>query len=157
MIRYLADENGTLDLGRDLHKVLAPGSVVFLHGDLGAGKTTLVRGFLRAAGFAGAVKSPTFTVVEEYCLLNYSVHHFDLYRLASPDELEWLGFRDYLRTDAICFIEWPEHAEDLLPIPDLDLTLRFMNSGRSAEMAAPGPSGLALMNRLTRRSCQQRS
>lgn len=147
MIRLLADERETLELGRDLHDVLPPGTLVFLHGDLGAGKTTLVRGFLRAAGFAGTVKSPTFTIVEEYHLVTCTVHHFDLYRLASPDELEWLGFRDYLRGDAICFIEWPERAGALLPIPDLELTLRFTDPGRSAELAAPGSSGLELLYR----------
>jgi tRNA threonylcarbamoyladenosine biosynthesis protein TsaE len=151
MMRFLADESETLALGRELYDVLPPGALVFLHGDLGAGKTTLVRGFLRAAGFADAVKSPTFTVVEEYHLVTCTVHHFDLYRLGSPDELEWLGFRDYLRGDAICFIEWPERAGALLPVPDLELTLRYTDAGRSAELIAPGPKGLELLDRLVRR------
>lgn len=151
MILYLAEESDTLDLGRALHHVLPLGSIVFLHGDLGAGKTTLVRGFLRAAGYGGAVKSPTFTVVEEYRFPTCTIHHFDLYRLANADELEWLGFRDYLRSDAICFVEWPERAEGLLPIPDLDVTLRFTNPGRSAEVIAPESIALALTERLSRR------
>lgn len=133
---YLADEAATLVLGAALLGLLKPGSVVFLHGDLGAGKTTLVRGLLRAAGHQGAVKSPTFTLVEEYSLHDLTLYHFDLYRLASPDELEWFGFRDYLRSDSICLIEWPERGGDALPPPDLSLELTVQLPGRVATVEA---------------------
>ncbi|MCU0734013.1 MAG: tRNA (adenosine(37)-N6)-threonylcarbamoyltransferase complex ATPase subunit type 1 TsaE [Methylotetracoccus sp.] len=138
---FLADEAATLELGRRLFGVLTPGMIVFLRGDLGAGKTTLVRGFLRAAGFQGPVKSPTFTVVEEYVLDTSTVYHFDLYRLTSAEELEWLGFRDYLRDDSLCFIEWPERGEGALPHPDLDLRLTPDGSSRIALLVASRPAG----------------
>ena len=141
MTRHLADEAATLDLGRALFRSLAPGSVIFLHGNLGAGKTTLVRGFLRAAGYHGPAKSPTFTLVEEYRLASLAVYHFDLYRLQSAEELECLGFRDYLRADALCFIEWPEHGEGALPLPDLTITLEISGPGRLATLSAASASG----------------
>ena len=115
MIRLLPDEAATRALGSALFGRLTGGTLVFLEGDLGAGKTTLVRGFLRAAGYPGAVKSPTFTLVEEYRLADYSVFHFDLYRLKSPDELEWMGFRDYLQSEAVCLPEAVVTCRQLLP------------------------------------------
>lgn len=139
MIVRLPDEQATLALGRRLCGVLQPGFVVFLRGNLGAGKTTLVRGFLRAAGYRGAVKSPTFTLVEEYALDALTVCHFDLYRVSSPDELAWFGFRDYLRDDTLCFIEWPERGGDELPTPNLAIELTVDPPGRVATIeAGPG-------------------
>ncbi len=108
--------------------------IVFLHGDLGAGKTTLVRGVLRAAGFAGTVKSPTFTLVEEYRIQGRIIYHFDLYRLAEPEELEWIGMRDYFAEPAICFIEWPEKGAGMLPQPDCSITLSIQGDGRLLEI-----------------------
>lgn len=129
---FLPDEAATLALGRRLFEFLKPGSLVFLRGTLGAGKTTLVRGLLRAAGHQGAVKSPTFTLVEEYALPGLTLYHFDLYRLTSPDELEWFGFRDYLRSDSLCLIEWPERGGDTLPAPDFSIELELDLPGRAA-------------------------
>lgn len=146
--RHLADEAETLAFGRLLQRAVAPGTIVFLRGNLGAGKTTLVRGYLRATGFQGPVKSPTFTVVEEYRLNGAEVLHFDLYRLGTPDELEWLGIRDYLRGDVVCFIEWPERGEDVLPMPDLDITLTISGSGRQAAIAAPSTEGREILSRI---------
>ncbi|RYU60543.1 tRNA (adenosine(37)-N6)-threonylcarbamoyltransferase complex ATPase subunit type 1 TsaE [Methylolobus aquaticus] len=143
---FLPDEAATLALGRRLFECLKPGSLVFLRGTLGAGKTTLVRGLLRAAGHQGAVKSPTFTLVEEYALPGLTLYHFDLYRLSSPDELEWFGFRDYLRSDSLCLIEWPERGGDALPAPDLSIELELDLPGREAriEAAPDGDSELLL-------------
>jgi tRNA threonylcarbamoyladenosine biosynthesis protein TsaE len=127
---YLPDEAATLAFAAGLKATLPPGCVVFLHGDLGAGKTTLVRGYLRACGYQGAVKSPTYTLVEEYPLADRTVYHFDLYRLNNPEELEWMGVRDYFRPDSLCFVEWPEKGEGFLPPPDLDIYLEPEDTGR---------------------------
>jgi tRNA threonylcarbamoyladenosine biosynthesis protein TsaE len=110
------------------------GDALLLYGDLGAGKTTLVRGFLRAAGHKGTVKSPTYTLVEEYKVNGQVFFHFDLYRLVDPEELEWIGIRDYFDRDAICFIEWPERGQGWLPEADLVINLKPENSGRQVEI-----------------------
>lgn len=110
------------------------GRVIFLHGDLGAGKTTLVRGFLRALGVTGSVKSPTFTVVESYEVNNRLVHHFDLYRLNDAEELEQLGIREYLDQENICFFEWPEKAQNNLPSPHISCYIDILKDGRNVRI-----------------------
>jgi len=107
------------------------GKVIFLYGDLGAGKTTLVRGLLRELGYEGNVKSPTFTLVETYELQNITLHHFDLYRLHDPDELENIGIRDYVEMGSICIIEWPEKAQFYLPLPHLSCYIDILHDGRN--------------------------
>lgn len=144
----LPDEPATLRLAALVFACLPTGSRVFLHGDLGAGKTTFVRGYLRAAGFTGPVKSPTFTLVEEYTLPNFTLFHFDLYRLHDPEELEWIGLRDYLRPDATSFIEWPEHGTGYLPEPDLDIELRYQDHGRLAVLLPHGKRGSEVLKAL---------
>lgn len=145
MKQLLADEADTLAFGGRLFEALIPGCVVFLHGDLGAGKTTLVRGALRAGGYTGAVKSPTYTLVEEYRLEGTPIYHFDLYRLADPEELEWMGIRDFFRPDAICFVEWPERGAGLLPVADLDLSLLVHGASRQLLVLASTPCGEAVV------------
>lgn len=132
MKRILQDTEQTEQLGAFLWQCLPSPCLVFLSGDLGAGKTTLVRGFLRAAGYTGTVKSPTYTLVEEYNLPDHKFYHFDLYRLTDPEELEWLGIRDYIDENAMCFIEWPERGQGVLPQPDLWISLAVDGGGRSA-------------------------
>jgi tRNA threonylcarbamoyladenosine biosynthesis protein TsaE len=121
--RLLRSEEETAALGAQLATLLTPGMVVFLYGDLGAGKTTLVRGLLRALGVAGTVKSPTYTLVEPYRTANLAINHFDLYRLRDPYELEEMGIRDYLHGEAICLVEWPERGYPILQDCDLAVTL----------------------------------
>lgn len=132
----LPDEAATARLGAALLVELDGPALVLLAGDLGAGKTTLVRGFLRAAGHTGPVRSPTYTLVESYRAECGPVHHFDLYRLGDPLELEELGGRDYFAGDAWCFVEWPERAAGLLPPADLVIELAVLGTGRRATLRA---------------------
>lgn len=112
-------------LGERLAPGLRAGQLVFLYGELGSGKTTLVRGILRGLGHAGAVKSPTYTLVEPYNDLQPPVSHFDLYRLADARELEALGIRDQLDGRRVCLVEWPERGAGVLPRPDCSITIAF--------------------------------
>lgn len=130
MQKYLNNAEDTERFGAALWELVPSKCLIFLNGDLGAGKTTLVRGFLRAAGFTGAVKSPTYTLVEEYTIGSRKVFHFDLYRVVDPEELEWIGIRDYLAQNSVCFIEWPDMGKGFLPEPDSIITLITENFGR---------------------------
>ena len=128
--RIVGDEEATGALGAELAAVLHAPAVVRLEGPLGAGKTTLARGFLRALGHAGAVRSPTYTLVETYPFAGFEVHHLDLYRVADPDELEFLGIRDLAASDAIWLVEWAERGGDRLPAPDHVVRIAFEGAGR---------------------------
>ncbi len=123
-----------LALGARLARQFPHGGLITLHGDLGAGKTTLVRGLLRELGHTGVVKSPTYTLVEPYRVGGRDIYHFDLYRLADPEELEYMGIRDYLRPDALCLVEWPEQAGDALPAADLRVAIHHQGSARSVSL-----------------------
>ncbi|MBL6717262.1 MAG: tRNA (adenosine(37)-N6)-threonylcarbamoyltransferase complex ATPase subunit type 1 TsaE [Pseudomonadales bacterium] len=134
----MPDEAATLTLGAQLATLPCP-QVVYLYGDLGAGKTTLVRGALRALGYEGAVRSPTYTLLERYELGGKVIVHFDLYRLADPEELHALGLREMLEEVAMLFFEWPERGEGLLPPATLTLRFNLEGDGRRVHGAVPSP------------------
>ena len=121
-------------VGRRAATGVRGGQLVFLQGELGAGKTTWVRGLLRGLGYQGAVKSPTYTLLETYALERCNVYHFDLYRLNDPEELEQLAFRDYLDGRGVCLVEWPERGMDRLPEPDCLIVIEYDNGGRRLTM-----------------------
>lgn len=146
MLIKLLDERDTEALGAALWAALPEKCLLFLLGDLGAGKTTLVRGLMRAAGHHGPVKSPTFTLVEEYELTGRRVFHFDLYRLTDPEELEWMGMDDYLNQSALCCIEWPQMGAGLLPPADVEVTLSVNGNERTVELQIVNPSLIGRIN-----------
>ena len=147
MKRVLADAQETESLGARLGRVVTAG-IIYLNGDLGAGKTTLARGLLRGLGHTGKVRSPTYTLVEPYELESRRVYHLDLYRLADAEELEWLGLRDMLADPALLLVEWPERGSGYLPPADLTIHLDFSGDGRVASLVAATPAGQHWLDQL---------
>lgn len=127
---YLNNEAEMFAFAQEFAEQLKPGNVIYLKGDLGAGKTTLVRGILRAMGYQSPVKSPTFTIVEPYQLAETTIYHFDLYRIMDPEELDFIGIRDYATPETICLIEWPEKAQGYLPPADITCYIDIDGQGR---------------------------
>ncbi|MGY6772740.1 tRNA (adenosine(37)-N6)-threonylcarbamoyltransferase complex ATPase subunit type 1 TsaE [Gallibacterium sp. ZY190522] len=136
---FLANEEATIALGQKLSRFLLTPTqnfVIYLNGQLGAGKTTLTRSIIQAMGYQGNVKSPTYALVEEYHLSQKSIYHFDLYRLSDPEELEFIGFRDYFRENALCLLEWAEKGGDIIPQPDLLINIEYQEQARQITLIA---------------------
>ena len=153
----LGAEVATLACGARLAEVikteLTKGLIIYLHGDLGAGKTTLTRGVLRGLGYLGKVKSPTYTLLESYDIslnnnFNYTFYHYDLYRFTSEEEWEAAGFREHFNAKSICMVEWPEKAEYVLPAPDIHIYLSLYQLGRKIKFSAASPLGLECLKQL---------
>ena len=150
----LADTDATVMLGQHLARVIQlrdRGVVAYLNGDLGAGKTTLTRGFVQGMGHKGNVKSPTYTLVEPYELTPWQVYHFDLYRLADPEELEYMGIRDYFSEKSCAFIEWPEKGEGILQKADIVINLAYSGEHRVVDFSAENSEGEAVLALLSQR------
>ena len=146
----LADEAATLALGPRLGLALRPGLKVYLRGELGSGKTTLVRGALRALGYRGRVKSPTFALVEVYRVSSLYLYHFDFYRFENPQEWRDAGFREHFAGPGVCLVEWPERAGGLLPAPDLSVTLEHEHGdGRIARLRSGSEQGNQCLDQIT--------
>jgi tRNA threonylcarbamoyladenosine biosynthesis protein TsaE len=156
--RYLPDDAATHSVGEKLAKLAQAPLRIYLSGPLGAGKTALVRAFLRTLGVQGAIKSPSYALVEPYNFSNYSVYHFDFYRFFDQNEWEESGFRDYFEENAICLVEWPEKAGGLLPDADLEISLSYQlepgqqanpeSTGRRIEVSALSVKGQTLVEQL---------
>ncbi len=146
--KNLQDEQATIELGIELSLWVSAPLVIYLTGDLGAGKTTLSRGLIQSLGHEGNVKSPTYTLVEPYELKDMEVFHFDLYRLLDPEELEYMGIRDYFTEKSISIVEWPDRGHGLLPEADLAIHLSYQGEQRQVEITGLTPSGQFIVNKL---------
>ena len=149
MILTVNNESATLALGKKISEHCPQSAfTIHLEGELGAGKTTLTRGLLHALGHNSHVKSPTYTLVEQYLLNGRTIYHFDLYRLADPEELEYIGLDDYLGNDALCLIEWPAQGGSYLPRPDLIITLQYQKQGRQVTLTPTSDTAQMLYKNL---------
>lgn len=153
---FLSNEQATVAAGQSLAALCPPGINIYLYGDLGAGKTTLVRGMIQSFLPAARVKSPTYTLVEGYDLADSDknpqgikhIYHFDLYRLGDPEELEYLGGRDYFSGNAVCLVEWPQRGEGWLAKPDLEIHLKYQTDGRILELTSHTDKGALIVQKM---------
>lgn len=145
----LETEADTCVIGERLSQALgSDGAIIYLCGDLGAGKTTLSRGLIRGLGYQGAVKSPTYTLVEPYECFDFPLYHFDLYRLSDPEEVDFLGVDEYFAPPAVCLIEWPGRGQGFLPTPDLVISLAIAGKGRHLVCETGTAAGHEIAERL---------
>jgi len=149
LTRHLPEERDTLAFGAALAPRLVPGMVIYLSGELGAGKTTLARGILRGLGYDGRVRSPSFALVEPYKFSRLYLYHFDFYRFTSPRELGEAGFREHFGPESVCLVEWPENAAGMLPAADIKMTIKVVGSGRQLEIDADTEIGRRCIAQLT--------
>lgn len=158
MTYYFPDEESMLQFGQQLATVVKEvlinhpdiGVVIYLKGDLGAGKTTLTRSIVRSFGYQGNVKSPTYTLVEEYQLSPFTLYHFDLYRLADPEELEFMGIKDYFRPQTLCLLEWPSKGQGMIPEADLVIELEYAELGRNLKLFSQNDIGEKIKHSLVK-------
>lgn len=143
-------EAAMLAFGGKLAAACGESAIIFLHGELGAGKTTFTRGFISGLGYTGHVKSPTYTLVEPYQFAHHTIYHFDFYRLRDPHELEYMGIQDYFSPQAICIIEWPEYGAERLPSPDLSCYIEQVQSGREVKIVPHSERGETILHRFER-------
>ena len=151
--QYIPHENAMCAFGKQLINAICrlpsrQNVALYLNGDLGAGKTTLSRGMIQALGYQGNVKSPTYTLVEEYKISGKNIYHFDLYRLSDPEELEFMGIRDYFAENTICLIEWAEKGAGLLSAPDLLVNIHYTEHARNIELIAKSETGQHIIEKL---------
>lgn len=138
---HLRDDDATAELGARLAASLTRGMRIYLRGELGTGKTTLIRGLLRALGVQTGVRSPSYTLVELYVISRLNLYHFDFYRFLDSSEFDNAGFADYFSGDAVCLVEWPDKAGPTLPLPDLEIELTYAGSGRDIRVHANSKAG----------------
>ena len=145
---FLPNEASTEAFAARVAGVIEQATVIYLEGDLGAGKTTFSRGFIQSLGHIGKVKSPTYTLVEPYEIKPWRIFHFDLYRLSDAEELEFMGIRDYFDDDCLCLIEWPDKGAGLLASADLHISIEFSETGRALKLEALSAYGKRLITKL---------
>lgn len=148
LIKQLKTEEDTFIVAKQIANAIHEGAVIFLYGQLGAGKTTFCRGFLRALGYEDKVKSPTYTLVEPYEINHQLVFHFDLYRLNDPQELDNIGIQEYFSPGAICLVEWPEKGAGYIPNADLKCSFEFHENGRMLYIEALTQKGQQILAQL---------
>ncbi|MBA2653805.1 MAG: tRNA (adenosine(37)-N6)-threonylcarbamoyltransferase complex ATPase subunit type 1 TsaE [Gammaproteobacteria bacterium] len=141
----IPNETQLMSLAGVLAKLCQAPLVIYLQGELGAGKTTFSRGFLSGLGYQGRVKSPTYTLVETYSIDKGVVSHFDFYRIQDPEELDLIGIREYFHRSAICLIEWPELGQDSIPAPDITCVLDITEGGRLLHFLAESMVGKKIL------------
>lgn len=146
--KIINNETEMLAFGKVLSQSITFPMIIYFVGNLGAGKTTLIRGVIQGLGYQGRVKSPTYTLVEPYTLLDKEIFHFDLYRIKDPEELDLIGIEDYFNTNAVCLIEWPEMASEKLPKPDITCYIETINVGRKIRLETNSEKGKATINKL---------
>jgi tRNA threonylcarbamoyladenosine biosynthesis protein TsaE len=144
-IVLVQNETEMLNFAGQFALICKPPLVIYLKGQLGAGKTTFTRGFLRGLGWVDKVKSPTYTLVESYSFDHLEVFHFDFYRILDPEELEWIGIRDYFHDRSLCLIEWPEQGGNRLPKPDIIIQLTIVQEVRRLELSASTQIGKSVL------------